>query len=215
MTDTLKVQAFALNDFAENTYLLYDSSLECVIIDPGCSNANEQKIISSFIKNNALKPVKLINTHCHIDHILGVDFIKSTYQLKLGIHPLEEAVMLAGAEYSRLWNINYTPATHDYFINEGDQIMFGNGQLLDVLFTPGHSPGSICFYNKANDLVIGGDVLFRQSVGRWDLPGGNQATLLNSIREQLLTLPDHTTVYCGHGTPTTIGHERAHNPFIN
>ncbi len=214
MAATIHVQSFTFNDFAENTYLLYDESKQCVIIDPGCSNRNEQKILSSFIDLHQLLPVKLINTHAHIDHILGVQYAKLTYTLAFGMHELESPVLAAAEEYSRLWSINYTPTKCDYFIAEHDTIVFGNNKKLQVLLAPGHSPGSLCFYNADNEFVIGGDVLFRQSIGRWDLPGGNQATLLKSIKEKLFTLPDTTKVYSGHGTPTSIGFEKLHNPIL-
>lgn len=211
----IQVQAFAFNDFSENTYLLYDESFECIVIDPGCNTSNEKKILKSYIEKNNLKPVMLINTHCHIDHVLGVQFVKETYQLRFGIHELEVPLLEAVANYSHLWGINYTPTTHDYLIDVKDTLVFGNNSRLSILHCPGHSPGSICFYSESDRFIVSGDVLFREGVGRTDLPGGSTQTLLDSISQKLYALPDETIVYSGHGTPTTIAHEKKYNPFIS
>lgn len=210
-----KIAKFTFNPFQENTYIIYDKSNECIIIDPGCSNDRENAELSDFIDHNELKPVKLINTHCHIDHVLGNLFIAEKYNLELGIHKEELQVLEAVPEYGKMLGLNPTAQkAPDYYIEKGEKIKFGNDTLLEVLYTPGHSPGEICLYNKEDNYVIAGDVLFFQSIGRTDLPGGDYNTLIESIKSELLTLPDSTIVYCGHGPDTTIGREKMSNPFL-
>lgn len=210
-----KIAKFTFNPFQENTYIIYDKSNECIIIDPGCSNDRENAELSDFIGHNELKPVKLINTHCHIDHVLGNLFISEKYNLELGIHKEELQVLNAVPEYGKMLGLNpTTQKAPDYYIEKGEKIKFGNDTLLEVLYTPGHSPGEICLYNKEDNYVIAGDVLFFQSIGRTDLPGGDYNTLIESIKSELLTLPDSTIVYCGHGPDTIIGREKMSNPFL-
>jgi glyoxylase-like metal-dependent hydrolase (beta-lactamase superfamily II) len=174
----------------------------------------ERKELQAYIEQHGLKPVRLINTHCHIDHILGNAFITNTYGIGLEIHKGEVPVLDAGVSVAGMYGIPYTPSPDPIsFIRENDEIQLG-GHHLKVLFTPGHSPASICLYYEAENWLIGGDVLFYESIGRTDLPGGDFDTLIRSIRTQLFTLPDHTIVYPGHGPETTIGHERNYNPFL-
>lgn len=211
-----KIAKFTFNPFQENTYILFDESLECIVIDPGCSNAAENQELSNFIEKNNLKPVKLINTHCHVDHVLGNKYVADKYGLELGIHKLEVPVLQAVPEYGKMLGLNITAQkAPDYFIEPGSTISFGNGQVLEVLFTPGHSPGSLSFYNKAAAYVISGDALFFQSIGRTDLPGGDYAILISSIKKELMTLPEATRVCSGHGPDTSIGQEKNSNPFLN
>ena len=211
----LKIKLFTFNPFQENTYVLWDETNECVIIDPGCCNQSERDELSEFIANQHLKPVKLLNTHAHIDHILGNNFIAKTYQLGLEMHQADVVTLENGRVSASIFGINYeeSPAP-SVFLEEGNKIHFGNTEL-DIVFTPGHSLGSICFISHASKLVIGGDVLFFQSIGRTDLPGGNHEQLLSSIRTKLFTLADDYLVYPGHGPDTTIGFEKANNPFLN
>ncbi|MCH7535271.1 MAG: MBL fold metallo-hydrolase [Bacteroidetes bacterium] len=210
----IKIRSFVFNAFQENTYILYDESKECIIFDPGCNEPFEEEQVTSFIEENKLKPVRLINTHCHIDHVLGNKFIADTFNLKLEIHELElvmlEAVPMVGQQYQMPVIESPKP---DLYINEGDVIRFGNSSL-NVLLTPGHSPGSLTFYNGKEKIAIVGDVLFQSSIGRTDLPGGNYETLIQSIREKLMPLNDDVLVYPGHGPSTTIGAERNLNPFL-
>lgn len=210
-----QVKYFTFGPFAENTYLLYDDSKECIIIDPGCYTAAERQALSDFINQNDLTPVRLINTHCHLDHIFGNKYVADTYQLDLEIHkgeiPVLEAASIAAQMYG-IPNMQPSPAP-SRFIAEGDTITFGETSLK-VLFTPGHSPASISFYCEKNHFVIGGDVLFHGSIGRTDLPGGNFETLMESITTQILTLPDRTLVYAGHGPATAVGSEKKTNPFV-
>lgn len=210
----MRVQVFTFNDFYENTYVLYDETKECIIIDPGCNNSAEQKELSTFISENCLKPKHLINTHCHIDHILGNKFVSELYHLPLTSHKKEQAVLDVGQTTAMMYQIPYTKSPDiAVYIDEGDQISFGNS-TLEVLFTPGHSPASISFYNKTNNILIAGDVLFQGSIGRTDLPGGNFETLTRVIRSKFFTLPDETVVYPGHGDHTTVGIEKRTNPFF-
>lgn len=197
----------------ENTYLLYDETKECIIIDPGCYEKEEQEALHEFIQTENLKVVQLINTHCHIDHVLGNYFVKDKYKVKLATSAIEEQVLKAVKTYSSNYGFPlYQEATVDNYLEEGQQIRFGDS-VLDILFVPGHSPGHLVFYNTKENICIGGDVLFQRSVGRTDLPGGDHETLMRSIREKMYALPDGMTVYPGHGPTTTIGEEKQFNPF--
>ena len=209
----ITIELFTFNALQENTYLLYDETKECIIIDPGCYDLEEQNELKTFIKKANLRPVKLINTHCHVDHVLGNKFIKDLYNIKLYTSKEEVEVLKAVKVYAPVYGFtNYAEADIDEFIKEGELINFGNSQL-EILFVPGHSVGHLAFVNKEQKICIGGDVLFRQSVGRWDLPGGNEATLLKSIQTKLFKLDDEMVVYPGHGPTTTIGYEKRTNPF--
>lgn len=210
------VVRFTFNPFQENTYLLYDDTNECVIVDPGCYDAAEKQELVNFIAKNELKPVRLLNTHCHIDHVFGNKFVADTYGLQLEIHAGEVPVLDAVERVAMMYGIAYpekSPAP-GRFIEAGEEITFGN-TTLKTLFTPGHSPASISFYCAAEKFVIAGDVLFERSIGRTDLPGGSMPVLLQSIREQFFPLGDEVKVYPGHGRATTVGEERKENPFLN
>ncbi len=210
----MQIHKFTFNYFSENTYILYDETLECAIIDPGCCNREEETNLKNFITSQNLKPVFLLNTHCHIDHILGNAFVADTYKLQLHIHNKDLPVLIAGSLIADQYGIPYHASpSPSVFLEEGQTISFGNSKL-DIVFTPGHSPGSICFINHKEKIVIGGDVLFQGSIGRTDLPGGDFETLVNAIQTKLYTLPDDFTVYPGHGDKTTIGVEKISNPFV-
>lgn len=210
----IQVVTFTFNPVQENTYVLTNEKGQALIIDPGCYFTAEEKTLQNFLEENGYKPVQLINTHCHFDHVFGNHFIAKKYGLELFIHPQEEVLLqfapASVAQYGLTFT-NYAGKLH--YLNAGDIVQFGDDEL-QVLLTPGHSPGSISLYCEAQHFVIGGDVLFRESVGRTDLPGANAAQLTQSIRTQLYTLPDETMVYPGHGEPTTIGWEKKHNPFV-
>ncbi len=211
----IEIEQFTFNSFQENTYLLIDpSSRDCIVIDPGCSNSSEEGELVSFIEEKQLQPVRLINTHCHIDHVLGNKFISEKYHLSLESHRLEIPVLASGTQVSQMYGIPYKESPEiSIFHEEGQSIQLGQTQI-EFLLTPGHSPGSICLVSKKEKWVIGGDVLFLGSIGRTDLPGGNYDTLMGSIISKLMPLEDEVVVYPGHGPTTTIGNERTTNPFI-
>jgi hydroxyacylglutathione hydrolase len=210
----LTVKTFTFSPIQENTYLLYNDRGECCIIDPGCYFQEERDELKSAIERAGLKPVLLLNTHGHLDHVFGNKFIFETWGLIPHIHEKEKQVLdyaLAAAERWQLPFDHYEGALE--FISEDQPIVFG-GEELEVFFTPGHSPGSLSFYYEPGGFVIGGDVLFNGGIGRTDLPGGDYATLINSIQTKFFTLPDDTKVYSGHGPVTTIGLEKMNNPFV-
>ncbi|MDX1684393.1 MAG: MBL fold metallo-hydrolase [Saprospiraceae bacterium] len=210
----MQVQGFTFNPFAENTYVLHDESGECAIVDPGCYDRQEQDKLVNFIETKSLKPVLLLNTHCHLDHIFANAYISEKYDLPIHGHREEVPVLNASPKMANLYGLQLTPSPEiKHFLDQGDNVSFGN-TTLEVRFTPGHSPGSICFLDKTGKKVISGDVLFMDSIGRTDLPGGDHQTLLNSIEKQLLPLDDEWEVYSGHGPKTTIGRERRYNPFL-
>ncbi|MEI6585371.1 MAG: MBL fold metallo-hydrolase [Sediminibacterium sp.] len=209
------VKVFKFSPIQENTYLLYNDSHKAIIIDPGCYAAEEQETLKKFLTDNQLEPVQLLNTHCHLDHVFGNDWVHKTYGLELYIHPNEEKMLEFAPKSGENWGmpfINYSGPLH--FLNQENTISLGQDQLT-IRFTPGHSPGSISFYCAEQGFIISGDVLFYESIGRTDLPMASHEQLLNSIKEQILTLPDEVIVYSGHGRPTTIGHERKNNPFLS
>ncbi|HYC85970.1 MAG TPA: MBL fold metallo-hydrolase [Chryseosolibacter sp.] len=209
----LQIQSFVFNPFEENSFVLFDESKECIVIDPGCYEPEERYELESFIADHHLDVKLLLNTHCHVDHVLGNYFIKEKYKVRLLIHEKEQAVLKSAEVLSSHYGLtSYTGATPDGFLNEGDEVTFGK-QRLTVLFVPGHSPGHIAFYDEQSKSLIGGDVLFYNSIGRTDLPGGSYQLLIDSIHKKLFTLPDNTTVYPGHGPSTTIGYEKRTNPF--
>lgn len=210
----LQLKSFTFNPFMENTYLLYDETREAVIFDPGCFEKHEQRELSDFIEQEGLKIKYLVNTHCHIDHVLGNAFVKRKYEVPLHIHEKEHPVLKSVSTYASNYGFaGYEEAQPDFYINEADQLKFGNSSL-EIRFVPGHSPGHLVFYHEETGICIAGDTLFQGSIGRTDLPGGNHDTLLNAIRKEMFSLPDNTKVYPGHGPMTNIGFEKEHNPFV-
>ena len=210
----LNVQSFTFNPVQENTYILYNEERLCCIIDPGCYFASEEIVLRNFIELHQLTPKYLLNTHCHLDHIFGNRFIQKTYNLILHLHKLEKQVLDFGPASGQMWQLPFDNYDGELkYIDEGDLIKLGKDEL-DILFTPGHSPGHICFYDKASKFLIGGDVLFNGSVGRTDLPGGSFETLEQSIKTKLYSLPQDVIVYPGHGNSTTISDEMKTNPFV-
>ncbi|MCW3080037.1 MBL fold metallo-hydrolase [Segetibacter sp.] len=210
----LTVKIFTFNPVSVNTYIIYNNAKEALIIDPGCYFEEEKQTLKSFIDKEQLLPVQLLNTHCHLDHIFGNKWVFENYGLELFLHPNEEQVLSFGPQSGKMWGLpfeNYEGPLH--FLEQDDVIKLGQ-HTLKVLLAPGHSPGSVCFYCHDQNFIIGGDVLFRESIGRTDLPGGSHQALLASIREQLFPLPDEVIVYPGHGEPTTIGHEKKFNPYL-
>ncbi len=210
----ITVQRFENNPFAENTYILFDESKACVIVDPGMYTSEEEHVVFRFIDENQLVPEILVNTHCHVDHVLGNKVVYEQFGLLPQFHELEAAILSDVQVRAPLFGLRYeqSPIPLDFLV-ETDNITFGNS-CLEILFVPGHSPGHVCFYSEADHLLIGGDVLFRGSIGRTDLPGGNHQQLLKNIQEKIYTLPDQTVVFPGHGYETTVGKEKKTNPFV-
>jgi len=210
----MTIKAFPFNPFQENTYLVYDETKECLIIDPGCYTPQERDYLIEFIEDNDLKPVRLLNTHCHLDHICGNKFIAEKYGLKLEAHRAELPILAHAPQAASMYGFPMeTSPEIEIFLDENDTIKFGKSSF-QILFTPGHSPGSISFYSQKENFVIAGDVLFKQGIGRTDLPLGDYDTLIRSIKEKLFTLDKRTTVYSGHGPSTTVGYELVNNPFF-
>ena len=211
----MEINQITFNPFQENTFILWDETKECIIIDPGCYEKNEKEYLSNFIESNNLKPVKLINTHCHIDHILGNKFVSEKWKIDLYMNKKDLPLLEGAGDIAKMYGFeNYKGSPYPkYFLEEGDVLEFGNSKL-SILFTPGHAPGHICLLNKEENFVVSGDVLFNGGIGRTDLPGGDYDTLINSIKTKLLCLQDDTEVFCGHGQSTSIGKERLSNPFL-
>jgi len=210
----ITIGKFVFNPFYENTCILYDESGESVIIDPGCVDKEEERELTDFFISKNLKPARQIFTHCHIDHIFGINFIYRQYDLKPEIHKAAMPFLTRGNEQARVYGFNIPKIIEpEKFIEEGDKVKFGKSEL-DVVYTPGHADGSVCFINHPQKFVISGDVLFQGSIGRTDFPTGDFDLLLESIRTKLYVLPDDYTVYPGHGEKTTIGFEKRNNPFV-
>lgn len=209
-----QLKSFTFNPVQENTYLLYNEHKECIIIDPGCYYEHEKEELKSFINLNKLQPKFLLNTHCHLDHVFGNKFIAEEYKITLNSHPLEKKILELAPASGLMFNLPFDNYQAEViYIEEGDKIFLGDDEL-EVIHAPGHSPGSICFYCKKQHFIIGGDVLFYNSIGRTDLPGGHHEHLISSIKEKLFKLPEDTKVYPGHGPTTTIGAEIKENPYL-
>jgi glyoxylase-like metal-dependent hydrolase (beta-lactamase superfamily II) len=211
----LTVKRFTFNPLAEHTYVVYDPlDRHCAIVDPGCLASYEQELLNDFVQREQLQVEHLINTHCHIDHVVGNAYVKRTYSLKLAVHADDLNLLEIAADYGPHYGIyGYEPTQADIFLSAGDVIKVGNNQLK-VLHVPGHSPGHIALYSEEGRFCLVGDVLFKNFIGRTDLPGGNYTTLIKSIYEQLFVLKDEVIIYPGHGPQTTIGAEKRNNPFV-
>lgn len=209
----LTLQCFTFNDFSENTYLLFHENGQCIIIDPGCYYKEEQNKLSDFVRLHKLTVTHVLNTHCHVDHVLGNYYVKDRYKVPLLIPKGEESVLKAVKVYGPSYGFhNYHEAEVDDFLTEHTKLLLGE-ESIKILSVPGHSPGHVVFYLEKQKMIIGGDVLFYESIGRTDLPGGDYNTLIRSIHTQLFTLPDDVAVYPGHGGETSIGHEKKFNPY--
>lgn len=212
----MKIKTFEFNPLGVNTYVLYDASGDCIVMDAACIFPEENEELIAFIEDNNLNVKRLINTHLHFDHLFGVNFIAEKYNLKMECHKddvfllgnLEQQMQMFGFDTSR----DYRPEIGN-FLYEGDTVELGDN-VLKIIHVPGHSPGSLVFYNEKEEWAIGGDVLFNGSIGRTDLVGGNFDLLIEGIKTKLLVLPDSVTIYPGHGPSTTIGKERKHNPYL-
>jgi hydroxyacylglutathione hydrolase len=210
----MRLKSFTFNPFQQNTYLIWDEQQNAAIIDPGNHSQNEHTILQAFILENDLQLKRCLLTHAHIDHILGCDFIYRTYGLLPEVHNSDLFFVERMALSANMYGIPFEQApTPEVMLTEGQRLTVGSIEL-QCLFTPGHSPGSISFYNEKAGVLISGDVLFKQGIGRTDLPLGDYDTLINSIQNKLFLLPDATKVYSGHGPSTTIGFEKLNNPFL-
>lgn len=210
----LHIKSFTFNPFQENTYLIYDDQGEAALVDPGCHTANERHELEDFVVANNLKVRHLLNTHCHIDHVLGNAWAKKRFGVPLWIHEKEITVLKSVEVYAPNYGFQgYESTEADHFLLEGQEFKVGE-EMLKILFVPGHAPGHVVFYHKKSGQCIGGDTLFRGSIGRTDLPGGNHSLLLAKIKSELFTLADETVVFPGHGPETTIGYEKIYNPFV-
>jgi glyoxylase-like metal-dependent hydrolase (beta-lactamase superfamily II) len=209
----MEIKKLVFNYIQENTYIVYDDANECVIIDPGCQKPLENRILKQFIDNNGLKPKAVLNTHCHFDHIFGNNFVCKEYGVEVWASEDELANIRRFTTNISLFGISAEqPDLPSHFLENGQVIKFGNSEL-QVINTPGHSPGSVCFYSATGNFLIAGDTLFAGTIGRTDLPGGDYNKIRESLKK-LTALPDETKVYCGHGTDTTIGNEKLYNPFL-
>lgn len=210
----IEIKKFVFNTFMVNSYILSDESGECILIDAACYEPGEQAEITGFLAANNLRLVRNLNTHCHIDHVLGNGFIAETYGIFPEYHqnslPFFHTLNEIGSSFG--FSIDNIPEPKR-FLEDNETVHWGNSSLK-VLFTPGHADGSVCFYNESQGFLITGDVLFRDTIGRTDLPSGNFDQLMSSIKTRLFTLPGETVVYPGHGPETTIGYEMVNNPFI-
>jgi len=210
----LQIAMFTFSPIQENTYLLYSTSGEAAIIDPGCYFDEEKESLANFIAEKKLTVKYILQTHCHLDHIFGLKWAAETYEIEPHMHANEQQVLSFGEISGQKWNLPFASYKGQVqLLSEGQIIRIGTSELK-VIFAPGHSPGHVCFYCSAQNFVIGGDVLFQRSIGRTDLPGGNHQLLLTSIRDQLFILPDNTIVYPGHGPATTVGEEKRENPYL-
>ncbi|MCX6278787.1 MAG: MBL fold metallo-hydrolase [Bacteroidetes bacterium] len=210
----INIQQFTFNSFMVNSYLLWDETLEAIVIDAACYDTNEQEQFSETVGKRHLKLTRNLNTHCHIDHVLGNEFIASTFGINPEYHQNSVLFLNTMKEMGSSFGfkINKIPPSRR-FLEDDETIAWGNSSLK-VLYTPGHADGSVCFYNAADGFVITGDVLFKDTIGRTDLPTGDFDQLMNSIKTKLFSLPDSTVVYPGHGPETNIGYEKVNNPFI-
>lgn len=210
-----QVKSFTFNPFQENSYLIYDETKECAIVDPGMLTEQENNHLVVAIDQLGLKPVLLLQTHLHLDHVFGMGFVAEKYGLEPIAHPDDEFLLAQTVEYSRQFGVELSaqPPSLGGYLNDGDTVSFGNTKLK-VIHIPGHSPGGIVFYNEEAKVMITGDVLFQGSVGRSDLPGGSYEDLIYGIQTRLMIYPDEVKVYPGHGPATTIGIERVSNPFL-
>lgn len=210
-----KIKIFVFNPFQENTFLVYDETKECVIIDAGCNEEKEFNEIDKFIEENKLKLKYIINTHCHIDHIMGNAYLVNKYNVESIAHKEDMPLLERSNDMALAFGFNVQePPVPNKFVAENEKIEFGN-TCFKVIHVPGHSPGSIVLYNEQEKYMIVGDVLFDGGIGRTDLPGGNYETLISGITNKLFTLDGNIVVYPGHGQSTTIKKEKESNPFFD
>ena len=208
------IEKFIFNPFQENTYVIHDGS-NCVIIDPGCYDRDEEETLLSYIEKNHLKPMAVLLTHAHIDHVLGVDFITKQYEVPYYLHEKDLQTLMAVSQYAHMYGFpGYRePKEPDILLKGNEELVFGDISF-SVYYTPGHCAGHVVYHNISENYVINGDVLFAGSFGRIDLPGGDLETLKESIYNTMFILPEDTVVFCGHGPETTIGKEQKTNYIL-
>lgn len=208
----IHVTSFQFNSFQENTYILHSDNNNAVIIDPGCYLPHEEKELENFVEDNQLTPLAILNTHAHLDHVLGNQFCAKRFNIPIYLHKEDHKTLKIVESYAHVYGFEaYKPSPEPEFeLEHGNSLIFEDIELK-VFHTPGHCPGHVVFYNELNNFVINGDVLFQGSFGRVDLPGGDLETLKKSIFETMFKLPEETIVYCGHGRETTIGREKQFN----
>lgn len=210
----MHLKVFTFNPFQENTYLLWDESGACVIIDPGNSLSREDEELVEAIENLRLKPAAIWLTHAHADHVCGTAFLVRRFQLPVAVHRQDVRLLENAPFFATLFGFSMeAPPAPSLFVEEGKELFLGD-TALEVRHIPGHAPGHVVYIHHESRQILAGDVLFCESIGRTDLPGGNHELLISGIREKLLTLPDDYVVWPGHGPATTIGHERRFNPFL-
>lgn len=209
-----QIQAFVFNFASENTYVLFNENKNAWLIDPGNMNEQETQAISNFISENDLKIQKILLTHAHIDHVLGLQWAFDTFKVPVTMHQEDQEVLdmlqASGARFG--FQIPAVKVENEY-INEGHELDF-DGEKFKIYHVPGHSPGSVVYHNETQKFIISGDVLFEGSIGRTDLYKGNYEQLIEGIKTKLFVLDDETQVFSGHGNPTTIGFEKQYNPFL-
>jgi len=211
----MNIKKFTFNPVEVNAIILWDETLDCVIIDPACFYPKEEQQLKLFIETNHLNPVKLLNTHGHFDHLMGNAFVEKTWGIKSEIHHEDSYLVGMAPNQAMMFGMSMsTPPPPGSYFEDGDIIPFGKSSLR-VIYVPGHSPGGVAFYSEADKMLIAGDILFYGSVGRTDLPKGNHGQLISGILGKLMVLDPETKVWCGHGPETTIGAEKRSNPFLN
>lgn len=210
----IKVKKFVVNPLQENTFVISDETGKCIFVDPGFYFDVEHEEIKNYIADNKLKPMMIANTHCHFDHIMGVEFIRNEFKIPFAAHPDDAFWVEKAIDQGEMFGFNMQPVNlPDIFFDENEPLKFGNS-VLEIIHVPGHSPGHVIFYSENDAVLIAGDVLFYGGIGRTDLPGGDYNTLITGIKEKLFRLPDEIKVYCGHGPDTNLGFEKTSNPFL-
>ena len=209
----LHIKSFTFNPFQENTYVI-SSGDKCFIVDPGNYNDEENELINSYINDKKLVPQLILITHCHVDHVLGIDFLINKFSIKAHIPESEKMIYNEMSNYATMFGFeNYKSSSDIEYISKNDKLNFNNLNI-DTLYLPGHSPGHLAFYCKEEKICFSGDVIFKSGIGRTDLPGGNHDTLIKSIKNELFLLDDKVIIYPGHGPITNIKDEKKLNPFL-
>ena len=211
----MEIKSFVFNPIQENTYIVWDDTKECIVIDAGNLSAREDKMLAEFIEEQGLKPVLAVNTHCHFDHILGVEFLKMTYGVPFAASSADLDLLKSGRASGAMFSMELgaLPESIDIDLATTEEVKFGN-TTLRVIATPGHTKGCVSLLHEESKTLFTGDTLFRESIGRTDLPGGDYPTIIKSILGSILPLGDEVTIYPGHGDKSNIGHESLYNPFV-